>query len=98
MYPVRCVQFWKYAVGSAIGILPGVCLYVMLGSLAGGIAMASAGEMDEMSHPILLFTTVGVSIVILIILIAVPTRCDTQDFTMSCSELSGECACSRLSL
>ena len=79
---VLLLQFWKYTVGSALGIIPGVCLFVMIGRLAGGIAQASSGSMDEMQNPALLFTTVGISIVILVILVVVLTRC-AQDIHSS---------------
>lgn len=72
------MQFWKYTVGSALGIMPGVCLYVMIGRLASSIAQVSTGNMDEMNNPVLLFTTVGVPIVILVILIVVLTRFECQ--------------------
>lgn len=67
------LQFWKYTIGSALGIIPGVCLYVSIGRLAGDIAQVSSGNMDD-NNPVILFTTVGISILILVILVAVLTR------------------------
>lgn len=72
--PPTTVQLWKYSIGSAIGILPGVCLYVMIGRLASSIAEVSSGEMRETSNPTLVFTTVGISIVVLLILVVLLTR------------------------
>lgn len=68
------MQFSKYAIGSAIGILPGVALYVAIGRLASSIAEVSSGEMQQSSNPVIVFVTVGVSIVILVILVVLLTR------------------------
>lgn len=69
-----CVQLWQYTLGSALGILPGVALFVMVGRLASSIAEVSSGGMNEASNPIIVFTTVGISIVVLLILVVLLTR------------------------
>lgn len=46
----------------------------MIGRLASSIAEVSSGEMRETSNPTLVFTTVGISIVVLLILVVLLTR------------------------
>lgn len=68
------MQLWAYSVGSALGIMPGVALFVMIGKLASSIAEVSSGNMSEASNPVIVFLTVGVSIVVLLVLVVLLTR------------------------
>ena len=74
LLPITDLTLWQYTLGSAIGILPGVCLFVLIGHLAGSIADVSSGGMSEASSPAVVFTTVGVSIVVMLILVVLLTR------------------------
>lgn len=66
------VQFKEYTIGSAVGILPGVCLYVAIGRLASSIAEVVNGDVD--TEPWVLILSVCISIVFLVIVVAILTR------------------------
>lgn len=84
------MQLWQYTIGSAIGILPGVCLFVMIGRLASSIAEVSSGGMSEASNPVIVFTTVGISIVVLLILVVVLTRYAKKALAEQLDKMEGE--------
>ena len=66
------MQFFSYTVGSAIGILPGTVLFVLLGTLASSITEVINGDLD--TSPAVLFSTIAVSIVVMIIVVVLLTR------------------------
>ena len=66
------LQFKEYTIGSAIGILPGVCLFVAVGRLASSIAQVVNGDVD--TDPRILIATVAVSIVVLLVVVIILTR------------------------
>lgn len=41
------VSFWGYAVASAIGMVPGILMYVYLGTVARSLAQIAAGEVEQ---------------------------------------------------
>ena len=45
-YGLTTVPFWKYALASWIGMLPGTILYVYIGSTMGSLADLAAGNVD----------------------------------------------------
>ena len=66
------MQFFSYTVGSAIGILPGTVLFVLLGTLASSITEVINGDLD--TSPAVLFSTIAVSIVVMVIVVVLLTR------------------------
>jgi len=66
------VQFKEYTIGSAVGILPGVCLYVAIGALANNIAQVVNGDVD--TAPWILILTGCISIIFLVIVVVILTR------------------------
>ena len=69
---LRRVQFWQYTLGSAIGIVPGVCLYTMIGRLASSIAEVVNGDVD--TNPVILIVSIVVSIIVLVVVVVLLTR------------------------
>ena len=90
LLPITDMTLWQYTLGSAIGILPGVCLFVLIGELAGSIADVSSGGMSEASSPAVVFATVGVSIVVLVILVVVLTRYAKKALAQQLDKMDGE--------
>eukprot|EP00892_Ulva_mutabilis_P011940 jgi/Ulvmu1/9118/UM005_0213.1 len=72
LLPITELGFKEYTIGSAIGILPGVCLYVAIGRLASSIAQVVNGDVD--TDPRILIVSVAVSIVFLVIVVVILTR------------------------
>lgn len=66
------MQFKEYTIGSAVGILPGVCLYVAIGTLASNIVEVVNGDVS--TEPWILILTGCVSIVFLVIVVVILTR------------------------
>lgn len=69
---VRHLQFWQYTIGSAIGIIPGVCLYTMIGRLASSIAEVVNGNVE--TNPVVLIVSIVVSILVLVVVVVLLTR------------------------
>lgn len=90
LLPITDLTLWQYTIGSAIGILPGVCLFVLIGHLAGSIADVSSGGMSEASSPAVVFATVGVSIVVLVILVVVLTRYAKKALAQQLDKMDGD--------
>lgn len=66
------MQFKEYTIGSAVGILPGVCLYVAIGHLASSITQVVNGDVD--TEPWVLILSVSISIVFLLVVVVILTR------------------------
>jgi len=61
------VSFWPYALASAIGMVPGILMYVYLGTVARSLAQIAAGEVEQTTMQQVFFwvglaVTVGVVI------------------------------------
>jgi hypothetical protein len=66
------LQFWNYTVGSAIGIIPGVLLYTLIGRLASSIAEVANGSVK--TNPVVLIVSVVISIIVLSVVVVLLTR------------------------
>jgi hypothetical protein len=66
------LQFWNYTVGSAIGIIPGVLLYTLIGRLASSIAEVANGSVK--TNPVVLIISIVISVIVLTIVVVLLTR------------------------
>jgi hypothetical protein len=69
---VTAMQFWDYTIASAVGIIPGVCLFTLIGRLASSTAEVVNG--DVKTSPGILIGSIVISIVFMLVVVVLLTR------------------------
>jgi uncharacterized membrane protein YdjX (TVP38/TMEM64 family) len=69
------ISFWRYAIGSWIGMLPGTILYVYLGSGARSLADAAAGNLETgVAHRLFFWFGLIVTGIVTVVITAIARR------------------------
>jgi uncharacterized membrane protein YdjX (TVP38/TMEM64 family) len=92
-YALTDVAFWKYALASWIGMLPGTVMYVYFGTAVGSLAAAAAGEIETgVAGQVFFWTGLAVAVVVAVFVARVARRAIAES-APSCLEGEGpECA------
>ena len=65
-YGLTKVKFWKYALASWIGMIPGTVMYVYLGSGLRSLTEVAAGEVTSPLQRVLFFVGLAVTVVVVV--------------------------------
>ena len=69
------VSFWKYALASWIGMIPGTIMYVYLGTVARSLAQIAAGEVERtMAQRIFFWAGLVVTVIVVVFVTSVARR------------------------